>query len=103
MEATIWWEKKGIEAYKTLIDGLNEALLEEETTDIQLLFAYPLLKLAEIEKANYFGYIDRYYNYNTAIELVKKVLENVKKHGVAYFMKDKVEEIEKTLKDMGVL
>jgi hypothetical protein len=74
--------------------------LEEKNSDIAIICAAPLAKLAQVENADYFGY-EGYYNFNTAMELAKKAVKLAEREGVPSWMKDDVEEIKKIIKDMG--
>ena len=94
-----WWKKEGEKIYEVL-GGCVARSLEEENPEMAIICAKPLVKLAEVERANYFGYEGR-YNYNSAIELSKKAVKLAEKEGVPFFMKDDLVEIKKTIKDLG--
>lgn len=95
-----WWEEKGKEAYKVLGECVQQALLDENS-EMAIICGYPLLKMAEVEKANYFGY-EGFWNFNTAWKLAKEAVELAEKEGVPSWMEDAVKDMKKTLKEMGV-
>ena len=94
-----WWEEKGKEAYRALGE-CTETALEDENSEIAVICGYPLLKLAEVEGANYFG-TEGYYNYNTAHELAKEAISLAEKEGIPSFLKDELSEMKRTLKKEG--
>ena len=95
-----WWEEKGKEAYRVLGECVEYAI-SDENPEMAVICGYPLLKMAEVEKANYFGY-EGYWNYNTAWQLAKEAVKLADKEGVPSWMEDAVEDMKKTLKRMGV-
>lgn len=98
-------EKKGIKAYKALIDCVNAAL-EEESSEYAVICALPLIKLAVAEGANYFGSEDPshpesfYYNHRTAINVAKEAVKFAEKEGVSSWLEDDLEEIKKIIKEI---
>ena len=60
----------GKRAYEALGECVETAL-EEENSEVAVICALPLAKLAEAEQANYFGY-EGYYNYNRLLSLLRK-------------------------------
>ena len=94
-----WWEEKGREAYRALGECVEYAI-DDENSDIAVICGFPLLKLAEVEGANYFG-TEGYYNYNTAHELAKEVVKLADKEGVPSWLQDEVKEMKKILKEGG--
>lgn len=92
-------EKKGIKAYKALIDCVNAAL-EEESSEYAVICALPLIKLAVAEGANYFGFEDLYYNHRTAINVAKEAVKFAEKEGVPSWLEDDLEEIKKIIKEI---
>jgi len=94
-----WWEEKGREAYRVLGECVQYAI-EDENAEMAIVCGYPLLKMAEVEKASFFGYEGK-YNYNTAIYLAEEALKLAKKEGVVTWMRDAVKDMEKTLRKMG--
>jgi len=91
--------KDGQEAYEKLAVCVMDAL-EEENSEYAVICGLPLVKLAQAEGANYFGY-EGVWNYNIAVELAKKALEFAKEEGVPRWLEDDLQEIERTLREMG--
>ena len=94
-----WWEEKGRKAYESLGECTQYAI-EDENPEIAVICGYPLLKLAEVEGANYFG-TQGYYNYNSAHEMAKEAVKLADKKGVPSWMRDEVKEMKETLKTDG--
>jgi len=94
-------DKLGQGAYEALGRCVEESL-EEESSEHALICASALVKLADAEGANYFG-TQGYYNYNTAMELGKRVLDFVEKEGVPSWMKDDAKQMLQTLRNGGWL
>ena len=62
-----------------------------------VICALPLVKLAEAEGANYFGY-EGVIDYNDAINLAKEALKFAEKEGVPSWLEDDLEELRRTLR-----
>lgn len=86
----------GKRAYEALGECVETAL-EEENSEVAVICALPLAKLAEAEQANYFGY-EGYYNYNRAINIAEEALEFAKEEGVPRWLEDDLRELERTIK-----
>ena len=90
-------DEKGREAYKALIKCVNESL-EQGSSEYAVICALPLIKLAEIESANYFGGAKAMpYDYNTAWDVSKKALVLAGKEGIPTFLEKGEEEIKKVV------
>jgi hypothetical protein len=94
-----WWKEQGKKIYE-ILGGCVDRALEEENSEIAIICAAPLAKLAEVEGADYFG-AEGHYNYNTAMELSKKAIKLAEREGVPSWMRDDVEEIKKIVKEQG--
>jgi len=86
------WEH-GRNAYKDLIFCVDEAI-ENDEPDVAVICGYALLHLAKAENASYWGY-EGAYNYNMAMDSVKKAIKFAKKEGVPSFLKNELKEMEK--------
>lgn len=94
-----WWHEEGKKIYSVL-GGCVERALEEKNSEIAIICAAPISKLAEVEGADYFGY-EGAYNFNTAMELSKKAVKLAEKEGVPSWMKGAVDEIKGIIKREG--
>ncbi len=86
----------GKEAYRALIECVDTAI-EEDNSEIAVICALPLAKLAQAEGANYFGY-EGGYNYNVALNTAREALEYAKEEGVPSWLRDDLRELEETLR-----
>jgi len=94
-------EKKGIRAYRALGECVDSALMEENS-EYALICGRTLLKLAEVERANYFGTtIAGHYNYNKAHDLAKDVIALAEEKGLPSYFKADLKEMKKILKEGG--
>jgi len=92
-------KRDGQEAYEKLAICVMDSL-EEQDSEFAVICGLPLVKLAQVEGANYFGY-EGDWNYNIAVELAKKARDFAKKAGVPDWLEDDLAEMEETLKEMG--
>jgi len=76
-----------------------EVALENDDSEVALLCALPLVKLAESEGADYFGY-EGGYNYNTAVELGRKAYSFARREGVPSWLKRYLDELGETLEEV---
>jgi len=88
----------GRRAYEALGECVETAI-EEENSEVAVICALPLAKLAEAEMASYFGY-EGYYNYNTAINIAEEALEYAKEEGVPSWLRDDLNELERTIREL---
>ena len=91
--------KKGREAYMALISCVTSAL-EEEDPEYAVLCGYPLLKMAEAELGSYYP-ADEFYN--RALELSREVVRLAEREGVPSWLRRKVEEMKRALREAGWL
>jgi Icc-related predicted phosphoesterase len=94
-----WWHEEGKKVY-TVLGSCVERALREGDSEIAIICAAPLAKLAEVEMASYFGY-EGAYNFNTAMELSKKAVKLAEREGVPSWMRDNVEEIKRIIREQG--
>jgi len=85
------WEY-GKNAYKDLILCIDEAI-ENEEPDVAVICAFGLSHLAQAEKASYWG-TEGAYDYNTAMDRVRRAIKFAKKEGVPSYLRKELEELE---------
>lgn len=88
------WEK-GKEAYKVLGECVEDAIADNNA-EMAIVCGYPLLKLAEAERATYFGY-EGAWDYNRALELAEEAVKLADKEGVPSWMEGIVDDMRKTI------
>lgn len=92
-------EKSGRESYKALI-GCVRIALQEEQSEYAVICGVALLRLADAEKANYFGATEAVpYDYNTAMGLTKDIIKLADKQGVPHWLDDELKQIKKIQED----
>ena len=94
-----WWKHTGHTIYQSL-GKCTERSLEDGNSEMALICGAPLLRLAQIEGANYFGY-EGEYNYNTSVDLAREVVDLAEKEGAPDFLRGYVKEMKDVLKEMG--
>lgn|GEM_PF-4021286 len=97
--ASEYLRRKGREAYEALISCVAGAL-EEEDPEYAVLCGYPLLKMAEAELGSYYP-AEEFYN--RAFALSREVVRLAEREGVPSWLRRKVEEMKRILREEGWL